>query len=78
MKEEKLYFLLGVLAYIIFNVGMFIFDYQHLYEVVGPYKGSMSIISFTGCLIHGVLLVGSAIFLWFRIKEKNPVEKNFF
>ncbi len=78
MKEEKIYVMLGVLAYIIFNVGMFIFNYQHLYEVVGPHKGSMSIIHFTGCLVHGVIMLGSVVFLWFRIRGKNSEEKNFF
>ena len=52
MKKEKIHMLLGILAYIIFNFGMFIFNYQNIDKVVGPCEGSMSIMHGTGCLVN--------------------------
>lgn len=72
MKEGRIYLFLGIIAFMIFNVGAFIFSYQRLYEVVGPYKGSISIISFMDCLVHAVIFFGSCIFLYFRLKDKDP------
>lgn len=72
MKEGRIYLFLGIIAFMIFNVGAFIFSYQRLYEVVGPYKGSISIISFMGCLVHAIIFFGSCVFLYFRLKDKDP------
>lgn len=78
MKKEKIHMLLGILAYIIFNFGMFIFNYQNIDKVVGPCEGSMSIMHVTGCLVNGAVMIVAALFLWFRIRGKNSEEKNFF
>lgn len=78
MKKEKIHMLLGILAYIIFNFGMFIFNYQNIDKVVGPCEGSMSIMHGTGCLVNGAAMIVAALFLWFRIRGKNSEEKNFF
>lgn len=38
-KESKIYLVLLALAYVAFNVGMFIFSAQHVITNFGPYKG---------------------------------------
>ena len=53
MKKEKIHMMLGISAYIIFNFGMFIFNYRNIDKVIGPCEGSMSIMHFTGCLVNG-------------------------
>lgn len=78
MKKEKIHMMLGILAYIIFNFGMFIFNYQNIDKVIGPCEGSMSIMHVTGCLVNGAAMIVAALFLWFRIRGKNSEEKNFF
>ena len=78
MKKEKIHMMLGISAYIIFNFGMFIFNYRNIDKVIGPCEGSMSIMHFTGCLVNGVAMLIAALFLWFRIRGKNSEEKNFF
>ena len=40
-KEGKIYLVLGALAYVAFNVGMFIFASQHVIKNFGPDKGSL-------------------------------------
>ena len=78
MEKEKIHMMLGISAYIIFNFGMFIFNYQNIDKVIGPCDGSMSIMHFTGCLVNGAAMLGAALYLWVRIRGKNSEEKNFF
>lgn len=78
MKKEKIHMMLGISAYIIFNFGMFIFNYQNIDKVVGPCESSMSIMHFTGCLVNGAAMIVAALFLWFRIRGKNSEEKKIF
>lgn len=70
--------MLGISAYIIFNFGMFIFNYQNIDKVVGPCESSMSIMHFTGCLVNGAAMIVAALFLWFRIRGENSEEKKIF
>ena len=41
-KESKIYLALLALAYVAFNVGMFIFSAQHVITNFGPYKESLN------------------------------------
>ena len=70
-KESKIYLALLALAYVAFNVGMFIFSAQHVITNFGPYKGSLNPIHFTGMVVvHTLCSIAAIIFVAFRMKDK--------
>ena len=69
-KESKIYLALLALAYVAFNVGMFIFSAQHVIKNFGPYKGSLDPIHFTGMVVHTLCSIAAIIFVEFRMKDK--------
>ena len=77
MKEYQFYIILGGLMFIGFNVGMIIFDYQHLINQSVQFgKGTISPIGLMGIFIHSCAILGTIVFGYFRIKEYNELEKN--
>lgn len=69
-KESKIYWVLLALAYVAFNVGLFIFSAQHVITNFGPYKGSLDPIHFTGMIVYTICSIASIIFVAFRMKDK--------
>ena len=69
-KESKIYWALLSLAYVAFNVGMFIFSAQHVITNFGPYKGSLEPIHFTGMVVFTLSSVATIVFVLFRMKDK--------
>ena len=64
-KEMKIYIFLGVLSFIIFNIGMLVFNYQRLFGN----NGEVNVINMTGCIVHLMATIASGVFLYYRIKE---------
>ena len=69
-KESKIYLVLLALAYVAFNVGMFIFSTQHVITNFGPYKGSLDPIHFTGRAVYTICSIATIVFVVFRMKDK--------
>lgn len=69
-KESKIYLVLLALAYVAFNVGMFIFSAQHVITNFGPYKGSLDPIHFTGMVVYTICSIATIVFIGFRLKDK--------
>ena len=60
-----------------FNVGMIIFDYQHLiYQSAYFGKGSISPFGIIGIFVHSCAILGTLVFGYFRIKEANELDKS--
>ena len=66
-KESKIYLVLLALAYVAFNVGMFIFSAQHVIKNFGPDKGSLDPIHFTGMVACTLCSIATIVF---RMKDK--------
>ena len=69
-KESKIYLVLLALAYVAFNVGLFIFSAQRVITNFGPYKRSIDPIYFTGMVVGTLCSIASIIFVAFRMKDK--------
>lgn len=69
-KESKIYLVLLALAYVAFNVGLFIFSAQHVITNFGPYKGSIDPIYFTGMVVGTLCSIATIVFIGFRLKGK--------
>lgn len=69
-KESKIYLALLALAYVAFNVGMFIFSAQHVIKNFGPDKGSLDPIHVTAMVVCTLCSIASIIFVAFRMKDK--------
>lgn len=69
-KEDKIYLVLCALAYVAFNVGMFIFAAQHVIKNFGPDKGSLDPIHFTGMVVYTLCSIATIVFVVFRMKDK--------
>lgn len=77
MKEYQFYIILVGLMFIGFNVGMIIFDYQHLiYQSAYFGKGTISPFGIIGIFVHSCAILGTLVFGYFRIKEYNELEKD--
>lgn len=68
--EGKIYLVLLALAYVAFNVGMFIFCAQHAIKTVGPDKGSLDPIAFAGMVVFALCSLATIVFVVFRMKDK--------
>ena len=69
-NEGKIYLVLLALAYVAFNVGMFIFSAQHVITNVGPDKGSLDPIHFTVMVVYTLCSIATIVFVVFRMKDK--------
>lgn len=69
-KEGKIYLILAAIAFLAFNVGMFIFSAQHVITNFGPYKGSLDPIHFTGMVVYTICSIATIVFIGFRLKDK--------
>ena len=69
-KESKIYLVLLALAYVAFNVGMFIFSAQHVIKNFGPDKGSLDPIHFAAMVVYTVCSIATIVFVVFRMKDK--------
>ena len=69
-KESKIYLTLLALAYVAFNVGMFIFSAQHVIKNFGSDKGSLDPIHVTAMVVCTLCSIASIIFVAFRMKDK--------
>ncbi len=69
-KEGKIYLVLGALAYVAFNIGMFIFAAQHVIKNFGPDKGSLDPIHFTGMIVFPLCSIAAIVFVVYRMKDK--------
>lgn len=69
-KESKIYWVLLALAYVAFNVGLFIFSAQHVITNFGPYKGSLDPIHLTGMFVYTICSIATIVFVVFRMKDK--------
>ena len=63
-KESKIYLVLLALAYVAFNVGMFIFSAQHVIKNFGSDKGSLDPIHFTGMAVHTHFVQSQPSYSW--------------
>lgn len=69
-NEGKIYLVLLALAYVAFNVGMFIFSAQHVIKNFGPDKGSLDPIHFTGMVVYTLCSIATIVFVTFQMKDK--------
>lgn len=69
-NEGKIYLVLLALAYVAFNVGMFIFSAQHVIKNFGPDKGSLDPIHFTAMVVYTLCSIATIVFVTFRMKDK--------
>jgi hypothetical protein len=69
-NEGKIYLVLLALAYVAFNIGMFIFSAQHVINNLGPDKGSLDPIHFTGMIVYTLCSIAAIVFVTFRMKDK--------
>ena len=69
-KESKIYLALLALAYVAFNVGMFIFSAQHVIKNFEPDKGSLDPIHVTAMVVCTLCSIAAIIFVAFRMKDK--------
>ena len=69
-KESKIYWVLLALAYVAFNVGLFIFSAQHVIKNFGPDKGSLDPIHFTGMIVYTICSIATIVFVVFQMKDK--------
>lgn len=69
-NEGKIYLVLLALAYVAFNVGMFIFSAQHVIKNFGPDKGSLDPIHFSGMVVYTLCSIATIVFVTFRMKDK--------
>lgn len=65
-NEGKIYLVLLALAYVAFNVGMFIFSAQHVITD----NGSLDPIHFTGMVVYTLCSIATIVFVTFRMKDK--------
>ena len=68
--EGKIYLVLLALAYVAFNVGMFIFSAQHVITNFGPDKWSLDPLHFTGMVVYTLCSIATIVFVAFRMKDK--------
>ena len=60
-----------------FNVGMIIFDYQHLIDQTQHFgKGTINPIAIIGIFVHSCAILGTLVFGYFRVKETIELEKD--
>lgn len=77
MKEFQFYIILVGLMFIGFNVGMIIFDYQHLINQAPHFgKGAINPIAIIGIFVHSCAILGTFVFGYFRVKEAIELEKD--
>jgi len=77
MKEYQFYIILIGLMFIGFNVGMIIFDYQHLiYQSAYFGKGTISPFGIIGIFVHSCAILLMLVFGYFRFKEANELDKD--
>lgn len=77
MKEYQFYIILIGLMFIGFNVGMIIFDYQHLiYQSAYFGKGTISPFGIIGIFVHSSAILGTLVFGYFRLKEYSELDKD--
>ena len=69
-NEGKIYLVLLAIAYVAFNVGMFIFSAQHVIKNFGPDKGSLDPIHFTGMVVYTLCSIATIVYVAFRMKDK--------
>lgn len=69
-KEGKIYLILAAIAFLAFNIGMFIFSYQHAIKNFGTDNGSLDPIFFTGMVVHLLGTLATIVFVTFRLKDK--------
>jgi hypothetical protein len=65
-NEGKIYLVLLALAYVAFNIGMFIFSAQHVITD----KGSLDPIHFSGMVVYTLCSIATIVFVTFRMKDK--------
>lgn len=63
--EKTLYIFIGDLAFIVFNIGMLIFDVN----IIVDRNGCLNPIPMTGVCVHSLLVILGIVFGFFRIKE---------
>lgn len=77
MKEYQFYIIIFGLMFIGFNVGMIVFDYQHLiYQSVQFGKGTISPFGIVGIFVHSCAILLTIVFGYFRFKEANELDKD--
>lgn len=68
--EVNIYLVLFALAYVAFNVGMFIFCAHHAIKDFGPDKGSLDPIYFGGMVVFTLCPLAAIAFVVFRLRGK--------
>ena len=69
-EDVNIYLVLLGLAYVAFNVGMFIFCAQHATKDFGPDKGSLDPIYFAGMVVFTLCPLAAIAFVVFRLRGK--------
>lgn len=77
MKEYQFYIIILGLMFIGFNVGMIVFDYQHLIYQSGYFgKGTIRPFGLIGIFVHSCAILLTLVFGYFRIKEARELDKD--
>ena len=72
--ETKIYLILLVFAYDVFNVGMIYFNYKFLFSqhnCLFHIANTISPINLVGIIVHSTMLIASMVFVYCRLTEKD-------